>query len=439
MCLLVVENGRHMTDPEPIPPAEFTAALEALDRAAFASFVGELRAVTADEVVVDPPLVTVRTGETRTELLVGAPDADPGIDPDAVDGIVTTVEEPSDVDVDAPLITPSDLRQRLLWSLRVDDAQALCERTLGVPAYSTRYADSPPAPEPSARDPARQNPPQGESPPRRVGRPVVLVGLLALLVLAAGAGAVYVAGAGDSVTALLGGDDAITDDTASDAEPLGDGGDSANLTVVRTIDEGDGTGETDANAGSDQPRVTASATRDVGLEPTCNRSYLHVVQIQMNALKYNNETTNDGIRTVRQFASPSNRRAVGSVSDYARLISDGSFAPMLSWDSVRYTPERVNDTAWVEVITFENATETGRYEFRLTRLGSDTERYEGCWMTDSVRRALTTDSKDAIQPDVISIDRAKSGARDASAMVKLVQFMDATERMIVEETVHVDG
>ena len=428
-----------MTDPEPIPPAEFTAALEALDRAAFASFVGELRAVTADEVVVDPPLVIVRTGETRTELLVGAPDADPGIDPDAVDGIVTTVEEPSDVDVDAPLITPSDLRQRLLWSLRVDDAQALCERTLGVPAYSTRYADSPPAPEPSARDPARQNPPQGESPPRRVGRPVVLVGLLALLVLAAGAGAVYVAGAGDSVTALLGGDDAITDDTASDAEPLGDGGDSANLTVVRTIDEGDGTGETDANAGSDQPRVTASATRDVGLEPTCNRSYLHVVQIQMNALKYNNETTNDGIRTVRQFASPSNRRAVGSVSDYARLISDGSFAPMLSWDSVRYTPERVNDTAWVEVITFENATETGRYEFRLTRLGSDTERYEGCWMTDSVRRALTTDSKDAIQPDVISIDRAKSGARDASAMVKLVQFMDATERMIVEETVHVDG
>ena len=71
MCLLVVENGRHMTDPEPIPPAEFSAALEALNRAAFASFVGELRAVTADEVDVDPPLVTVRTGETRTELLVG--------------------------------------------------------------------------------------------------------------------------------------------------------------------------------------------------------------------------------------------------------------------------------------------------------------------------------------------------------------------------------
>ena len=405
----MVKNGRHMTDPEPIPPAEFSAALEALDRAAFASFVGELRAVTADEVDVDPPLVTVQTGETRTELLVGAPDADPGIDPDGVDGIVTTAREPSDIDVDASLITPSDLRQRLLWSLRVDDAQALCERTLGVPAYSTRYADSPPAPEPSARDPARQNPPQGESPPRRVGRPVVLVGLLALLVLAAGVGAVYVAGAGDSITALLGGDDAGSDDAGSD------------------------------DAGSDQARVTASATRDVGLEPTCNRSYLHVVQIQMNALKYNNETTNDGIRTVRQFASPSNRRAVGSVSDYARLISDGSFAPMLSWDSVRYTPERVNDTAWVEVITFENATETGRYEFRLTRLGSDTERYEGCWMTDSVRRALTTDGRDAIQPDVISIDRAKSGARDASAMVKLVQFMDATERMIVEETVHVDG
>jgi hypothetical protein len=331
-----------MTDPEPISLEEFTAALESLDRAEFASFVGQLRAVTADEVDVEPPLVTVRTGDTLTELLVGTPDPGSETDPGEIDGIVTRAEEPPDVDVDATSITPSDLRQRLLWGLRVNEAQALCERALGMPAYSTRYAVTPSSAGTTASDPPRQEPASS-----RTERPVLLVSLVAFVVLAAGAGGVFVMGTGDSVTALLGVDD-TTDEPPSEVEPL------------------------------EEPGA-------VGLEPTCNRSYLHVVQIQMNALKYNNDTTNDGIRTVRQFASLQNRQAVGSVEDYARLIKGGSYAPMLSYDSVRYTPRRINDTAWVEVVTFENDTETGRYEFRLSTSRTDTERYDGCWMTDSVR------------------------------------------------------
>jgi hypothetical protein len=378
-----------MTDPNPIPLAEFTAALQALDRVEFASFVGDLRAVKADDVDVEPPHVTVWTGDTRTELLVGVPDSTPGIDPDEVDGIVTRAEELPDVDGDAPLITPSELRQRLLWAVRVDDAQALCERTLGMPAYSTRYDSTPPPPEATARDP-----PQAESATRRVGRSVLLVGLLVLVVLAAGTGGVYVAGAGDPIAALLGAEDPATDDTPSDVESLEEADDFANVTAAPTTRDGDETGQIDTD--SEATRQTASGStsrRNVGLEPTCDQSYLHVVQIQMNALKYNNESTNDGIRTVRQFASPANRRAVGSARDYARLINDGSYAPMLSWDSVRYTPERVGDTARVDVVTFENSTETGHYEFRLTMVGADTEQYEGCWMTDGV--SVIRESKDA--------------------------------------------
>jgi hypothetical protein len=172
-----------MTDPEPISLEEFTAALESLDRAEFASFVGQLRAVMADEVDVEPPLVTVRTGDTLTELLVGTPDPGSETDPGEIDGIVTRAEEPPDVDVDATSITPSDLRQRLLWGLRVNEAQALCERALGMPAYSTRYAVTPSSAGTTASDPPRQEPASS-----RTERPVLLVSLVALVVLAAGAG-----------------------------------------------------------------------------------------------------------------------------------------------------------------------------------------------------------------------------------------------------------
>lgn len=117
--------------------------------------------------------------------------------------------------------------------------------------------------------------------------------------------------------------------------------------------------------------------------PTCERSFLHVVQIQMNALKYNNNTTNDGIRTVRRFASPRNRRAIRTFDEFVRILERPTYSPMLSYDSVQYTPLRSSgDFAQVQVITREGGNTTGMYYFRLRKI--DGGEYDGCWLTDAV-------------------------------------------------------
>lgn len=375
-----------MRELKPIPIEEFAAALEDLDRTEFASFVGTLRAITADEVEVDPPIVTVRNGDTRTDLLVGSPDSDSRIDRNDVDGIVTRQTDPSHIDTDLTVHTASDLRERLVWATPVEEAESLCDTILDVPAYATTYAESVSSPGESRGDRTR---PEADAPTSR--RPAVVVSLLAVVVLAAGAGGIYVAGAsvGGPVAGLFGGDSPVENtDTTPDGEPLDSNGtDGDTDTTAPTAGDG-GEPTTDADTvGSDSgPGAELTSSRTTNPVPTCNRSFLHVVQIQMNALKYNDNTTNDGIRTVQQFATPQNRRYVGSLQNYIWLFEQESYAPMLTYDSVEYTPMRVNeDTARVEVLTRENGTTTGHYEFRMIKPRNDTIRYEGCWMTAGVR------------------------------------------------------
>ena len=134
------------------------------------------------------------------------------------------------------------------------------------------------------------------------------------------------------------------------------------------------------------------AARSTSLEPTCDRPPLLVVQIQMNALRQNDPTTNDGIRTTRRFASPGNRRTVGSFARFVDLFQTPTYAPMLSYDSAEYVPERVDgDVAEIRVVTRENSTVTGTYTFRLRQIGAEdgsitsgSAGYDGCWMTDGV-------------------------------------------------------
>jgi hypothetical protein len=117
--------------------------------------------------------------------------------------------------------------------------------------------------------------------------------------------------------------------------------------------------------------------------PTCERSFLAVVQLQMNALKYNNDTTNDGIRTVRRFASPQNRQTIRTFDEFARIIKSPTYSPMLSYDSARFTPiQSSDDYAQVQVLTRADGNVTGKYYFRLRKAeGGD---YDGCWTTDAV-------------------------------------------------------
>jgi hypothetical protein len=129
--------------------------------------------------------------------------------------------------------------------------------------------------------------------------------------------------------------------------------------------------------------------RNVRPVPTCNRSPLLVVQIQVNALQYNNNTTNDGIRTVRRFASPQNRQAIETFDEFVRTIQNPMYTPLLSYDSVEYTPSQSSgDYAQIRVVTRENDSVTGQYYFRLRQVEGG--QYDGCWMTDAVVRSPPT-------------------------------------------------
>ena len=444
-----------MTGTTPIPPDAFASALESLDTDALATLVADAYAATADAADADPPRVTVRNGDQRTELLVASA-ADGRVPDGPADAVVVATDSLLDDDApeaDATVVSPADLRQRLLYAVPPAAANEIADRILGVPVRSASYdavapetgaaddsgdgsvatddeatADVPNADDANAddanvddangddasgdgdagdlvgasiaagasraddrpSDPAPEAPRSGEPgddstaaaasdrPSRRTV--VAAIAVVALLVAAAGAG--FAAGA-----AGIGGPGGIAgvgDDGATDADadgPTDDGGDASGT-------DSDG-GNTVSVADGDP---TGEAARNTALSPTCERSALQVVQIQMNALRYNDNATNDGIRTLRAFASPENRQVVGPVGEYVELFETARYGPMLTYDTAEYSvPEIADGTAAVEVVTRENGTVTGRYEFRLVRVGggsattdSSLGSVDDCWMTDAV-------------------------------------------------------
>jgi hypothetical protein len=218
--------------------------------------------------------------------------------------------------------------------------------------------------------------------------PWAVVVAVAILALAAGGGAVLVADAGPGGDGTAADGESIDlDDDGTEAEmnPPTDGGRPAPVPentptpAATTTASAPATGTAGGSGGGE-----SGSERYADPVPTCNRSYLHVVQVQMNALKYNDDATDDGIRTVRRFASPDNREIVGSFEQFVEIIESPTYAPMLSYDSAAFEPERTGeDTALVRVTTRAAGNVTARYEFRLTRQGEG--QYDGCWMTDGVQ------------------------------------------------------
>lgn len=206
---------------------------------------------------------------------------------------------------------------------------------------------------------------------------LAVVGVGAILILAVAAGVVYAA----EVSA--------DGDAGAFAVAASDNPGVVTTDLRRRLREPvDGNGAVEPSTSGDPHgaatvRNDTDANRNVRPVPTCERSFLHVVQIQMNALKYNNNTTDDGIRTVRRFASPQNRQTIPTFEGFVRVIESPTYRPMLSYDSAQYTPlPSSGDYAQVRVLTRENGTVTGRYYFRLRKV--DGGEYDGCWMTDAV-------------------------------------------------------
>ena len=451
-----------MSGNNPIAPDAFVTAVESLDRDAFAAFVGEVYEATADAVDVDAPRVTVSADGRRTELLVAAA-ADEGAAADGADAVVVASESLIDAasETGAEVVTPGDLRERLLYAVPTAEANAITDRALGLPVRSATYdpvpgdagdaasddanvpnadaasgegdaggdpdgapsaapetaaANSPPGartaagsersrPRDGSTDSADATREDGETAatatvddretasdrsatetstgrpyPRRV---VAVVAVVALLVAAVGAGFV----AGTAGVGIAGGGDS-TDAVDGESGPTGPTNATDDEGGTTTADEDDATNTAVITAGN----LSDETARNTAPTPTCERSSLQVVQIQMNALRYNDNATNDGVRTLRAFASPENREAVGSVEDYAGLFESPRYGPMLTYDTAQYSvPVIDDDTAEVEVVTRENGNVTGRYVFRLELItggsaGSDAPLgdVDDCWMTDAV-------------------------------------------------------
>ena len=424
-----------MTDRAPIPAETFDAAVDRLDRDGLAAFVGRLEAAAdgAVAVEVDPPVVTVDDGDNRDRILVApdGSDADTGrsgaADPPP-DVIVVGPDGPTPADADGSVRTTADLRRQLLYAVSPAAAESIAEEWLGTPARSASYAPEPPPTAATGRnadadataagsDPDTDTPdgsgvstvgastadgaagrrggptPEargGPEPPdersgaavTRRGGGVAVVAVLVVVILAVAGGVVYAAEVStDGDAGAFAAPGPVDTEGLSDAEIRRGSRDlidesGAVATATPTPETGPGS--------DGRPRADdTEANRNVRPAPTCERSFLHVVQIQVNALKYNNDTTDDGIRTVRRFASPRNRQAIQTFDEFVRVIQNPTYSPMLSHDSAQYTPiQSSDDYAQVYVTTREDGNVTGQYTFRLRKI--DAGEYEGCWMTDAV-------------------------------------------------------
>jgi hypothetical protein len=427
------------SDRTPITPEAFAAAVDSVDRDALAGFVGRLEAAAdaTASVEVDPPTVAVDDGDGGTRLFVAPPDGttpdlpeDPA--PDVV--VIGSGRRPTWAD-GAAVRTPADLRRQLLYAVSPEAAESIAEEWLGVPARAASYTPEPtPPPDshgstasadgntsdsgsgseesggtaaPETRDTEGAeaagaddaDEPRPGSAPRTHADPtdgsgvpathsaagLAVVAVLVAMILAVAGGVVYaaeVAPDGDAGAFAAAAPAPSTDGGLSEAE-------IRRRSRAPIDDSGAITGDSTASPGGaaslrplDGPNDT-EANRNVRPVPTCERSFLAVVQLQMNALKYNNDTTNDGIRTVRRFASPQNRQTIRSFDEFARIIKSPTYSPMLSYDSAQFTPiQSSDDYAQVQVLTREDGNVTGKYYFRLRK--AESGGYDGCWTTDAV-------------------------------------------------------
>lgn len=111
-----------------------------------------------------------------------------------------------------------------------------------------------------------------------------------------------------------------------------------------------------------------------------------VIERQVGALENNDDPREDaGIETAYNFASPGNRSNTGPIESFKRMVKNRVYSDMIDHDRSSYTPiERDGDKARQEVVLVqEDGTETV-YEF-VVSVQSEGQ-FEGCWMTDSVRR-----------------------------------------------------
>lgn len=116
--------------------------------------------------------------------------------------------------------------------------------------------------------------------------------------------------------------------------------------------------------------------------PSARWQPVQVVSLQLEALRGNNPKTDDGIATAYGFASPRNRKAVGGLANFTRMLH-GGYPDMLTHVSADIKTVRLEDDEAVIGTTLTLADKTQhKYIFLLKRRAIAP--CEGCWLTDGV-------------------------------------------------------
>jgi hypothetical protein len=101
----------------------------------------------------------------------------------------------------------------------------------------------------------------------------------------------------------------------------------------------------------------------------------------------NSPTTNAGIFTVYQFASPANRQITSPYGKFLRLVKLSDFAPLFARGVITYGPLALTgDHAEQEVNIHLDGGSSAQFRFVITRQTSQQTQGHcaGCWMVDQV-------------------------------------------------------
>jgi hypothetical protein len=117
------------------------------------------------------------------------------------------------------------------------------------------------------------------------------------------------------------------------------------------------------------------------LMPSAKLSPAQVVQIQLEALRLNDEQ-NRGIEVAFRFASPNNKLQTGPLPRFISMIQQRPYSLMLEYENVAYDPVEIVDDYARQRVTLISSGMIVAYEFYLSRQTKGD--CSGCWLTDAV-------------------------------------------------------
>ena len=129
--------------------------------------------------------------------------------------------------------------------------------------------------------------------------------------------------------------------------------------------------------------ITHSVKSEI-VKPAKNLKPYEVVKLQLNALKYNNQTSDDlGIKQVWVFAHPENKKVTGPYERFRIMIYGKQYSLLLDHTSHKIdlfmkTPKK--NIYRIEILTKDK--ELFFYEWHVEK--GDELNCKGCWFTSAV-------------------------------------------------------